>query len=70
MRFRTYGDGLKACEVDLLWQAGTHIMGRRLYKFEDKTPTGAQKTGGCTLLLEKQYDIPDRPEGGGLSDPI
>ena len=45
-------------------------MGRRLYKFEDKTPTGAQKTGGCTLLLEKHYDIPDRPEGGGLSDPI
>ena len=28
--FRTYDDELKAWEVDLLWQAGTHIMGRRL----------------------------------------
>jgi len=25
-------DELKAWEVDLLWQAGTHIMGRRLYE--------------------------------------
>ena len=68
--FRTYDDELKAWEVDLLWQACTHIMGRRLYKFENKTPTGDPKTSGCTLLLEKHYDIPDRPEGGGLSDPI
>ena len=30
--FRTYDDELKAWEVDLLWQAGTHIMGRRLYE--------------------------------------
>ena len=30
--FRTYHDELKAWEVDLLWQAGTHIMGRRLYE--------------------------------------
>jgi len=30
--FRTYDDKLKAWEVDLLWQAGTHIMGRRLYE--------------------------------------
>ena len=145
--FRTYDEELKAWEVDLLWQAGTHIMGRRLYEemaaywptsteefappmneipkvvfsksmrqadwahsrnsngdveeelgclqqesgtailahggpefaqslsrlgliFENKTPTGSQKPGGCTLLLEKHYDTPDRPEGGRLSDPI
>ena len=30
--FRTYDNELKAWEVDLLWQAGTHIMGRRLYE--------------------------------------
>ena len=30
--FRTYDDELKAWEVDLLWQAGTHNMGRRLYE--------------------------------------
>ncbi len=29
---RTYDDELKAWEVDLLWQAGTHVMGRRLYE--------------------------------------
>ncbi|MCB9077624.1 MAG: dihydrofolate reductase [Anaerolineaceae bacterium] len=30
--FRTYDDELKAWEVDLLWQAGTHIIGRNLYE--------------------------------------
>ncbi|MBI1881234.1 MAG: dihydrofolate reductase [Chloroflexi bacterium] len=30
--FRTYDDELKAWEVDTLWQAGTHIMGRKLYE--------------------------------------
>ncbi|MGH9961726.1 MAG: dihydrofolate reductase family protein, partial [Pyrinomonadaceae bacterium] len=30
--FRTYDDELSAWEVDLLWQAGTHIMGRHLYE--------------------------------------
>ena len=30
--FRTYDDELKAWEVDLLWQAGTHVMGRRVYE--------------------------------------
>lgn len=30
--FRTYDNELKAWEVDLLWQAGTHIMGRNLYQ--------------------------------------
>lgn len=30
--FRTYDDELKAWEVDTLWQAGTHIMGRNLYE--------------------------------------
>jgi dihydrofolate reductase len=29
--FRSYDDELKTWEVDLLWQAGTHIMGRVLY---------------------------------------
>ena len=31
--FRTYDDELKAWEVDLLRQTGTHIMGRRLYEY-------------------------------------
>jgi dihydrofolate reductase len=30
--FRTYDDELKAWEVDTLWQAGMHIMGRNLYE--------------------------------------
>ena len=30
--FRTYDDELRSWEVDLLWQAGTHIMGRNLYE--------------------------------------
>ena len=30
--FRTYDDALKAWEVDLLWQAGIHVMGRALYE--------------------------------------
>ncbi len=30
--FRTYDDELRAWEADLLWQAGTHAMGRRLYQ--------------------------------------
>jgi dihydrofolate reductase len=30
--FHTYDDLLKAWEVESLWQAGTHIMGRVLYK--------------------------------------
>lgn len=30
--FRTYDDELKAWEVETLWQAGTHIMGRNLYQ--------------------------------------
>jgi dihydrofolate reductase len=29
--FRTYDDDLKGWEVESLWQAGTHIMGRNLY---------------------------------------
>ncbi|MCX6149620.1 MAG: dihydrofolate reductase family protein [Ignavibacteriales bacterium] len=29
--FHTYDDELKSWEVDLLWQAGTHIMGCNLY---------------------------------------
>jgi dihydrofolate reductase len=29
--FRTYDEQLKTWEVDSLWQAGTHIMGRTLY---------------------------------------
>jgi dihydrofolate reductase len=29
--FRTYDDQLKAWEVEMLWKAGTHIMGRNLY---------------------------------------
>lgn len=29
--FSTYDDQLKDWEVDTLWQAGTHIMGRNLY---------------------------------------
>jgi dihydrofolate reductase len=30
--FRTYDDELGTWEVDLPWQAGTHIMGRRLHE--------------------------------------
>jgi dihydrofolate reductase len=30
--FRTYHDELKTWEVDMLWLAGTHVMGRRLYE--------------------------------------
>lgn len=30
--FRTYDEELQAWEVDMLWQAGTHIMGRKLYE--------------------------------------
>jgi len=30
--FRSYDDELKAWEVDTLWQAGTHIMGRNFYE--------------------------------------
>lgn len=30
--FRTYDKELEAWEVDNLWQAGTHIMGRKLYE--------------------------------------
>lgn len=30
--FRTWDDELKTWEVERLWQAGTHIMGRRLYE--------------------------------------
>lgn len=30
--FRSYDEELQAWEVDLLWQAGTHVMGRRLYE--------------------------------------
>jgi dihydrofolate reductase len=30
--FRTYDDELARWEVELLWQAGTHVMGRRLYE--------------------------------------
>jgi dihydrofolate reductase len=30
--FRTWDDELKIWEVDHLWQAGVHIMGRRLYE--------------------------------------
>lgn len=29
--FKTFDDDLKAWEVERLWQAGTHIMGRNLY---------------------------------------
>ena len=30
--FRTYDDQLRAWEVDTLWQAGVHVMGRGLYE--------------------------------------
>lgn len=30
--FRSYDDELQAWEVETLWQAGTHIMGRNLYE--------------------------------------
>lgn len=42
--FRTFDDQLKAWEVESLWQAGTHIMGRVLYReMADYWPTSTEE---------------------------